>query len=342
MPHMVARSDSLDTPKKWQHRVANPVTDSSELFTLLDLATDSHGNELAGALRASEAFPLRFPRSLINQLGGGNPDHPITRQFLPSAAELNDTAGYSDDPLAEQDAQPVPGLLHKYSGRVLLVTTQVCAVHCRYCFRRHYPYADQRDPEGLWQQAMAYIEQRQQITEVILSGGDPLSLVDQKLTTLIKRLEKIPHLTTLRIHSRTAALFPERITPALVELLENCRLNVVLVTHINHPLEISDQLPAALAPLQIAGIKLLNQSVLLKGVNDGVEPLSELSEKLFSTGILPYYLHLPDRVSGTAHFAVDEETGKTLVNGLRGRLPGYLVPRLVREVAHEAGKTLIG
>lgn len=335
---MVARSDKIDTPRKWQQQVADAITDPAQLFSELALPPD----QLPATETASKLFPLKISRRLLNKISPGSPDDPLLRQFLPQAAETEIHDGYQLDPLAEADAQVAPGLLHKYHGRALLITTAACAVHCRYCFRRHFPYADQRGEQDDWQGALDYISDHSELHEVILSGGDPLSLSDQRLQRLISRLEAIPHLQTLRLHSRTAALIPERITDPLINLFEQSRLNIVMVLHVNHPNELDDDNECSLARLQRAGVKLLNQSVLLAGVNDDTATLIALSRALLSCNTLPYYLHLPDRVEGTAHFFVSQQQGEQLIADMQQQLAGYLVPKLVVEIAHRPGKTVIG
>jgi len=334
---MVARSDEIDTLRNWQQQVADAVTDPAQLFAELNLPTE----QLPAAQVASKLFPLRLPRRLLNKIRSGQPDDPILRQFLPQAAESELHPDYLLDPLAEATAQVAPGLLHKYHGRVLLVTTAACAVHCRYCFRRHFPYAEQRGEQDDWQAALSYIKEHPEVHEVILSGGDPLSLSDSRLKRLITRLEAIPHLSTLRLHSRTAALFPERITPELLDLLAGSRLRAVLVLHVNHPDELDEFSQQALGELSANGVQLLNQSVLLAGVNDHSDTLVALSHALHHCHTLPYYLHLPDPVEGTAHFFVSQQRGESLVTQMRHVLPGYLVPKLVVEIAHRPGKTVI-
>lgn len=334
---MVARRDKIDTPKKWQPLVADAISSPAELFAALDLPKA----QLPGAEQAATLFALKFPRRLLDRIEHNQPDDPVLRQFLPLAEESQSHPGYQVDPLAEAEAQVAPGLLHKYSGRVLLITTAACAVHCRYCFRRHFPYAEQRGEQDDWQAALTYIENHSDIHEVILSGGDPLSLSDNRLGRLISRLESIPHLQTLRLHSRTAALFPERLTDELTELLTDSRLRTVLVLHVNHPDELDEPSRQALETLSAGGVQLLNQSVLLAGVNDTSDTLIRLSQTLFDARTLPYYLHLPDPVTGTAHFQVDRQRGEQIIKEMRSQLPGYLVPRLVVETAHEPGKTVI-
>ena len=271
----------------------------------------------------------------------GDPDDPLLRQVLSSRREWDSVAGFSADPLAECAANPRPGLLHKYRGRALLLATHSCAVHCRYCFRRHFPQ-EASAPGAHWQAALDYIAAHRELREIILSGGDPLMLHDALLAQLLCALEEIPHLRGLRVHTRLPVAIPARITGALIERLAASRLRATMVVHINHAQEIDSDVAAALRRVGGRGIALLNQSVLLRGVNDSTTALIELSESLhYKAGVLPYYLHLPDRVAGSAHFYVDAAEGRQLMAQLRATLPGYLVPRLVREEAGAAAKTII-
>lgn len=311
-----------------------------ELLRLLDLTPEQVGwsDESQSAHRY---FPLRVPRHFVRRMRPGDPSDPLLRQVLPVAAEMQPTPGWSHDPLAEAAASPVPGLLHKYRGRVLLVTTGACAVHCRYCFRRHFPYAEHRAPDPDYAAALDYVAGDPSIREVILSGGDPLSLSDAKLARLARRLEGIAHVERLRVHTRLPVVLPSRVDDALLGWLASTRLRPVVVLHVNHGQEIDADLRSSTLRLRRAGVPLLNQAVLLRGINDSVEIQSDLSEKLFSAHIMPYYLHIPDRVEGAAHFAVEEETAKGLIWSLSQQLPGYLVPRLVREDPGAAAKTPI-
>lgn len=323
--------------RSWQHELAHAIRDPAELLALLDLDPVL----LPAARAAAKAFPLRVPRGYAARMRRGDPADPLLRQVLPLAAELDTVAGFDRDPVGDIKAMTVPGLLHKYRGRVLLTTTGACAIHCRYCFRRHFPYDDANPARDRWQQALDYIADDASINEVILSGGDPLTLADEKLADLCRRLAAIPHLARLRFHTRLPIVLPERITLALLTAIRPTRLASVVVAHVNHANEIDDDVRRALAALKKAGHTLLNQSVLLRGVNDAAEALCELSDRLFDAGVLPYYLHLLDRVQGAAHFDVDAETAQRLHAAMHARLPGYLVPRLVREEAGRPGKTLM-
>ena len=311
----------------WKNALADAVRDPAELLALLGLPREL----LPGARRAAAAFPLRVPRGYVARMRPGDPEDPLLRQVLPLDAETQPAPGYRTDPLAEVGSSPCPGLLHKYRGRALLVTTGACAVHCRYCFRRHFPYADDNPASDDWQAALDYLHGDPGLHEVILSGGDPLLLDDRRLAELVERLAALPHLRRLRIHSRLPVVLPERVDAALLAWLTAAPVPVVWVVHSNHANELDAEVGAALAALREGGATLLNQSVLLRGVNDTPEALARLSEALFARGVLPYYLHLLDRVEGAAHFEVPEGQALALRDRLKRALPGYLVPRLVRE-----------
>jgi EF-P beta-lysylation protein EpmB len=313
------------------------VRDLSELAGLLELP----GSALAGCGAASSHFPLLVPRSYIQRMRRGDIGDPLLRQVLPLAAEQVAVPGFSADPLLEL-RHTDGAVIQKYPGRALVITTAACPVHCRYCFRREFPYTEQSLRSG---DAAAIIEQLAELpslTEVILSGGDPFSLSNKRLAELIGRLTALPRLTTLRIHTRFPILIPSRVDDELCELLSATPLSTVVVVHTNHANEIDTDVVRALSAMKRATSQLLNQSVLLAGINDNVETLSKLSRRLFAAGALPYYLHLLDPVSGAAHFEVEEARARQIIAGLRAELPGYLVPRLVRDLPGESGKTLIG
>lgn len=317
----------------WQRALAQAVTDPAELLDQLQLPP-----ELA-ADAAARDFSLKVPQDYIRRMRPGDPNDPLLRQVLPVAAEIDAIPGYSADPVGELDQMPVPGLLHKYPGRVLLTVTGACGVHCRYCFRRHFPYSDANPARAEWQDALDYIRGREDIREVILSGGDPLVLSDDRLLDLLARIEAIPHLSRLRLHSRLPVVLPGRLTSTLTDRLIESRLATTLVLHINHPQELDNTLHEALEPLRQSCVTLLNQAVLLRHINDDADTLRSLSERLFEYGILPYYLHALDPVAGAAHFDVSETLGSSLIQTLRDQLPGYLVPTLVREIPGRASKT---
>jgi L-lysine 2,3-aminomutase len=317
----------------WRLLLREAVRDVAELLRELELEATGCGIDPD---RASE-FPLRVPRGFVAKMRAGDPGDPLLLQVLPRLAERVPVSGFLTDPLAERHAAPVPGVLHKYRGRVLLVATGACAVHCRYCFRRHYPYADASVSRDL-DAALQYLRRDASIREVILSGGDPLTLSDEALGALLRELDGVPHLERLRLHTRVPVVLPERVDDGLIATLDRSRLRKVVVLHANHARELDATLGAALAPLRERGVTLLNQSVLLAGVNDDADVLCDLSEGLFGLGVLPYYLHLLDPVAGAAHFTVPVDRARVLAENLRERLPGYLVPRLVVEVPGLASK----
>lgn len=319
----------------WQTVYREAITDPAVLLQELNLP----GALLPAARRAATLFPLRVPRGFVARMEPGNPDDPLLRQVLPLADEHRSVAGFRTDPVGDIAAMPVPGVLHKYHGRVLLIMTGACAINCRYCFRRHFPYAEAQLSQRQWQQALDYLHNAGDVSEVILSGGDPLLLPDAKLRARLRDLEQVPHLTRLRIHSRLPVVLPERMTPELTDMLHASRLQSVLVLHANHARELDAEVARAVAGMRDRGLTLLNQAVLLRGVNDTAEALIALSERLFRIGILPYYLHLLDPVTGAAHFEVETAAAGDLLRTVRARLPGYLVPTLVREEAGAPGKT---
>ncbi|GGA62804.1 EF-P beta-lysylation protein EpmB [Neiella marina] len=325
-------SDIANQPP-WQWQLKHAISSPEELLQRLSLTESEVGSGAARRL-----FPLRVPQAFVDKMAIGDGNDPLFKQIWPADAEFHQVDGYLTDPLQEHDAA-VPGLIHKYHNRVLLLVRGGCAVNCRYCFRRHFPYGDNKPTEHHWQDALDYIAQRPEIKEVIFSGGDPLMANDQQLSELIGRIERIPHVTRLRIHSRLPVMIPERLTTELLARLSNSRLKPVIVLHINHANEIDQRLTDALGPYQQAGIWLLNQAVLLAGINDNVDTLTELSEALFQAGIQPYYLHAFDPVANTAHFDVADTQAKQLMQQLLTRLPGFLVPTLVREIAGQPSKT---
>ncbi len=320
----------------WQRELAEAITDPQQLLRLLGLE-DRLSNAVQGT---PAAFPLRVPRYFAGLMRRGDPHDPLLAQVLPLRAEQYEQAGYRQDPVGDMAASLDHGILKKYRGRALLVTTGACAVHCRYCFRRHFPYAEQALLRH-WQAALHTLGQLPDIDELILSGGDPLTLSDRRLRGLLEDAAQLSQLRRLRIHTRLPVVMPSRMTAALVRLLAESRLQTVVVIHANHPNEITPELGTALQPLAATGVTLLNQSVLLKSVNDDADTLAVLSESLFEIGVLPYYLHLLDPVAGAAHFDVPLEQARRLLTALRSRLPGYLVPRVVREEPGAGFKTPI-
>jgi EF-P beta-lysylation protein EpmB len=293
-------------------------------------------------LRAASDFPLRVPEAWIARIRPGDPDDPLLRQVLPGAQETVPAEGYSSDPVGDMDARTGPGMLQKYAGRALLIATGACAIHCRYCFRRTFPYADETASRGRWGIALEDLAKRPDITEVILSGGDPLTLSDNRLADLVQALESIPSIRRLRIHTRLPVVLPSRVDDRLTDWLAATSLRTVMAVHVNHPAELDSATRRALRALDETGVTLLNQTVLLRGVNDSAVVLAALSEALFESRVLPYYLHLLDPVQGAAHFDVPESEAIVLHRTLMERLPGYLVPRLVREVPGAAFKITVG
>jgi len=322
---MNTQATPLNLKPKWQIELANGIKNVAQLLHILELP-DHCVN-----LSAHNPFPLKVPLSYVKKIKKSDPNDPLLLQILPTQLELNPTPGFTDDPVGDKQYQKVPGLIHKYHGRVLLVTTGLCSLHCRYCFRRHFPYSQSNPSKTAWQQALAYISTTPSIHEVILSGGDPLSLSDGKLAELAQKLSTIPHLKYLRIHTRFPVVLPERINSQLLQWIKNTRLKVTMVIHANHPNEINDEVKHASLKLKQAAVELLNQTVLLKKVNDNAQTLITLSHTLYECGILPYYIHSLDKVAGAAHFEVDLARSKEILKQVRSALPGYLVPRLVKE-----------
>lgn len=321
----------------WLQQLVDVVTDPTELLQLLSL---DHYIDLVAGIDARTLFALRVPRAFIQRMTIGDKQDPLLLQVLTSCQEFNNSPGYSIDPLDEQNCI-VPGLLHKYRNRVLLLVKGGCAVNCRYCFRRYFPYQENPGNKVNWQVAIDYITLHPELDEIIFSGGDPLMAKDHELAWLVQSLAKIPHLKRLRIHSRLPVVIPARITKGLCQILSGTRLNVLLVSHINHMQEIDDALRHGMQMLKRAGVTLLNQSVLLRNVNDKAQTLANLSNALFDTGILPYYLHVLDKVQGTAHFFVSDDKARMLVRQLITMVSGYMVPKLVREIIGEPSKTQI-
>ena len=327
-----AAAESLVLPA-WQAAVRDAVRDTTELARLLDLPPAT-----LGAL-ADARFPLLVPRSFVARMRRGDSNDPLLKQILPAPAELTRVEGFTADPVREQGLA-ANGVVRKYPGRALLIASGTCPVHCRYCFRREFPYQEQLAARGGWEPAIAVLRGNADIGEVILSGGDPLSLSNGRLGELLAKLADTAA-TTVRIHTRFPIVIPERIDADLLRLFDSTRLRVVVVVHTNHPNEIDASVAGALSTLRPHVAALLNQAVLLAGINDDASTLAALSERLFDCGVLPYYLHALDPVAGAAHFDVPERRGVKLIAELRARLPGYLVPRFVREVPGELSKTPI-
>ena len=328
------RQPAALVPVRWQQALREAVRDPRELLDLLGL------DRLAPRLsdEAMVQFPLRVPRGFVARMRRGDPSDPLLRQVLPLDDEMRPMPGFGLDAVGDGAAKTAPGVIQKYRGRALLVATGSCAIHCRYCFRRHFPYAEETAARDGWREAVDLIRQDASIEEVLLSGGDPLSLSNGKLAELTGALADIPHLRRLRIHSRLPIVVPERVDDGLMGWLSTLPWPVTLVVHANHANEFDGTVDAALGRLRAAGVHLLNQAVLLRGVNDSVDALGALSERGFAAGVLPYYLHQLDRVAGVAHFEVDDARARALHAGLAVRLSGYLVPRLVREIPGDTGK----
>lgn len=320
----------------WQQQLTNSI---KSLDHLVEHADDKKIQNVFSE-QANEQFKIKIPSDFLSPHDGKLSD-PLLAQVLPHINETQISEGYSSDPVGDIDAMATPGLIHKYKNRALFIVTGACAIHCRYCFRRHFPYADSQINKENWEPAFEYLREHTEISEIILSGGDPLMINDEKLAVLMEQLEQIQHIKRLRIHSRIPSVLPARITNKLISLLQNSRFNVSIVTHINHADELNHTNKEAFERLKQSNIQMLNQSVLLANVNDHSKTLIELSEKLYENGILPYYLHLLDLVQGAAHFFVNENDARALINDLAIDLPGYLVPRLVKEISGKQAKTRI-
>ena len=314
----------------WQHELQQAIREPMQLLQLLDLSPQ----ELVSPLVLKPRFALQVPKSYVARMRKGDPHDPLLRQILPVVDEHRRLSTFSFDPTGDQLAEKAPGLLAKYSRRVLLMVTGACAIHCRYCFRQHYNYSTTHSLSA----ALAFIQADSSIIEVILSGGDPLTWTDSRLIELIHQLAQIRHLQRLRLHTRLPIVLPQRVTPALLNGLTTTRLQPLIIVHANHANEIDNQVGDSLQRLVAAGITVLNQSVLLRGVNDDATALINLSERLFNYRVLPYYLHLLDRVQGATHFEVSTAAAIHLLELMRTALPGYLVPKLVQEIAGMAYK----
>lgn len=328
---------SEPSARTWQESMKLAFRDAFQLLEHLEIAAD----DLPLAHRAAIQFPVFVPLEYANRMHRGQPTDPLLLQVLPRAEEDRELEGFTTDPVGDLAVESRPGLLHKYPGRVLMIVSGVCAIHCRYCFRRYFPYSHAPKSLSEWEESLRYIEQDSSIQEVILSGGDPLAVVDSTFGSLVRRIERIGHLKRLRIHTRLPVVIPQRITSELCEVLRQTRLSNWFVLHINHPREMDDHLIHAIQQLRKSGTNVLNQTVLLRGINDDIDTLVELSEQLVNHGVQPYYLHQLDRVAGASHFEVAIDRGKELMREIRKRLPGYAVPTYVQEEAGEASKTPI-
>ncbi|MGN8008627.1 EF-P beta-lysylation protein EpmB [Acinetobacter sp. 22301] len=322
--------------QNWQSQLSDLITDPSELLSLLELSSEQL---LSGAILASEKFKLRVPRAFVGKMNAKNPFDPLLLQVLPHHLELEEHPEFVTDPLGEEAANQLPGVLHKYKSRFLLTLTGACAVHCRYCFRRHFPYQENLPKNEDWLNIKNYIEANPNINEIILSGGDPLTLSNRKLALWLERLSSLKQIQILRIHSRVPIVIPNRIDEQLISLLKNSRLRIVLVVHSNHASELDDFTCSKLLQLSDHHITVLNQAVLLKGVNDSAQTLIDLSYRLFEARVMPYYLHVLDKVKGAQHFDLESSEIDDIYRDVLANLPGYLVPKLVREIAGEKNKT---
>ena len=335
MSEIITVDNTADLPT-WQKELSNAVKNPLQLLQILDISTES----LALSDIARKQFPMLVPLPFIQKMKNGDINDPLLKQVLPIMDEELLSPDYTTDPLQEHNSV-IPGLLHKYQSRVLLILKSGCAVNCRYCFRRHFPYQDNNINKKQLQAVIAYIKKHPEVNEVILSGGDPLMSKDDFLQYVIDQLELLPQLTRLRLHTRLPVVIPSRVTDRLANMLQRSRFKVVCVLHINHANEIDQRFQDAIYKLHQAGVQLLNQSVLLKGINDNSQSLIALSEALFAAHILPYYLFLLDKVQGAQHFDLDEDKAKRLIQAMNSALPGYLVPKLSREIAGEKSKTVI-
>ncbi|MBU2874897.1 EF-P beta-lysylation protein EpmB [Marinobacter salexigens] len=329
---------SGDDNRSWQQLLSDSITSPQELLARLDLPAEKW---LAGAEAGHRLFQIRVPEPFLARMEKGNPADPLLRQVLPLHAEVNTAEGFVVDPLQEDDAIQTTGLIRKYRSRALLMVTGQCAINCRYCFRRHFPYDEQRLSPVDRQRVLDTLLASPEINEVIFSGGDPLAVNDQLLSQWTSAISSIPHIRRIRLHTRLPVVIPQRVSDSLLKWISSARVQVVMVLHINHSAEIDKTTRRALSYLRAAGVTLLNQSVILRGVNDDAEVLESLSEALFEAGVLPYYLHAFDPVAGAHHFDVSDEEARLLVQDLLSRLPGFLVPKLVREVPGKPSKTPI-
>ena len=336
--HILTQNIAEREEQNWLDILKNAVSDPILLLKRLNLSESYFLEDI----KARQLFAMRVPTPFIEKMEIGNPQDPLFLQVMTGAEEFSEVVGFTQDPLSENQANAIPNILHKYHNRLLFMLKGGCAINCRYCFRRHFPYEQNPGNKRSWQSALDYIAQHDEIEEVIFSGGDPLMAKDSEWRWLLASLELVPHVQRIRIHSRLPVVIPQRITAALCSLLKNSRFQVVLVTHINHPNEIDEYFTLAMQKLRDANVTLLNQSVLLRRINDDPIILKSLSDKLFQSGILPYYLHLLDKVQGAAHFYIPDEQALYIYRQLQAKTSGYLVPKLAREIAGEPNKTLYG
>lgn len=333
MPQMIPKKP-VPVENLWQKQLAAAFTDPAPLLNYLNISPQAHQADLA----ARKLFPMRVPKPFAARMEKGNVQDPLLQQVLPLRREFSKQEGFLVDPLLEH-SQTTKGVIHKYQSRVLLVVRGGCAVNCRYCFRRHFPYADNHMSKRDWSAVLRQIAADTRIDEVIYSGGDPLMAKDDFLLWLTQQISEVPHVKRLRVHTRLPVVIPARVTESMLTWLTGTRLKPVLVLHINHAQEIDAEVARAVAHLKRAQVLVLNQSVLLKGINDSVDAQVALHEAAYDADILPYYLHLLDKVAGAAHFDVTEERARAIQTGVIKRLPGFLIPKLVREIGHQPGKT---
>tara|TARA_Y100001935_G_C17311560_1_gene516863 strand:+ start:13641 stop:14642 length:1002 start_codon:yes stop_codon:yes gene_type:complete len=330
---MITVSSTIEQPEYWQKELAKAITDPAKLIKMLGLPDEL----IQPAQLATEIFPLKVTRHFLQLMKYADINDPLLRQILPINSENEVIKNYNTDPVGDNKSVISAGLLQKYNGRALIISTGACAVHCRYCFRKHFPYNEENGLR-VWDSTLKKLRSQADIREIILSGGDPLSLSDSRFERVVEDLQKIPHLKRLRIHTRLPIVLPERITERLISTLAQSRFQTIIILHCNHPNELSTILKPYLSRLKKSGITLMNQAVLLRGVNDKIEVQNKLSERLFEFGVLPYYLHLLDSVTGASHFEVDEKFVKKLEVKMRETLPGYLIPKIVKEIAGEKYK----
>ncbi|MGB0663481.1 MAG: EF-P beta-lysylation protein EpmB [Pontibacterium sp.] len=329
--------DAAQARHRWQTLLSQAISSPQALLEQLQLPLSL----LEGAQAAHQDFALKVPAPYLSRIKVGDVNDPLLKQVLPLGKELTPVAGFNQDPLEEKHANPLQGLVHKYHGRILLILSGACAINCRYCFRRHFPYQENQLGKAQWQAILDYIRADESITEVIFSGGDPLATADKRLAGFIKDLSNIAHLKRLRIHTRLPVVIPQRVTDELLTMLKGTDLATTMVLHINHAQEIDGSVKAVVSQLKEAKVTVLNQAVLLKGINDTLDAQINLSGQLFDAGILPYYLFTLDPVAGASHFDVDDSDAIELHQALQTRLPGYLVPRLAREIPGRGSKTLL-
>ena len=330
-------SQPINLHSDWKTELSHCVNSIDELLNQLGLKAE----DLNATEQATTEFSIKVPQSFVQLMEYGNPNDPLLKQVLPITSELQVDNNFNTDPVDESSFNPVPGILHKYRNRVLMIISPNCAINCRYCFRRHFPYDENRQSKQQWLKALDYLKTKPEINEVIYSGGDPLAANDHFLGWLTAEIESIQHIKRLRIHSRLPVVVPSRVDDQLLNWLGYTKLKPTLVLHINHANEIDEALREGVDRLKKSGITVLNQSVLLKGINDNSNQLISLSEKLFDAGIMPYYLHMLDPVQGASHFDISKHRAVEIFRQLQAELPGFLVPKLVQERAGETSKSLI-